>query len=126
MEEILELEKKIAIDIPDELKKLLINRLSTIIPGKNKFVRVVNDTFSQEMSLEKVLSPSEILTAWEFMKDEDEFSSSQLLAFGETLGSPVVAIGIGKENYGEIYVFDYDFGATKIANSLYEFIKSLQ
>lgn len=125
MEVILALEKAIGTRIPEELRQQLINPTITLIPKQNRFMRIVDEHFKQENSFENFIPLDHMLIGWEHMIDEIDFLETSLLPFGETLGSAVICIGIGKENYGEIYIFDYDFYATKVANSLTEFIQQI-
>ena len=46
--------------------------------------------------------------------------------FGKSLGSPTICIGLSRENYGSVYVFDDDYGLTKEASAFNEFIDSLE
>lgn len=68
-----------------------------------------------------------ILVGHTNMTDDDpEYNDERILAFGETLGASLICIGVGKENYGKVYVYDGDFGATKLSESFKDFIQLLE
>ncbi len=119
-----EFELSMAIKIPNELRDLI--KKGKIVFEKKTFLRIVDESFKQEMTLESIFSINEIIKGMDFMSDEEEFIKNKLLLFGETLGSPIVCIGVGKNNYGFVYVFDWDFGITKISDSFAQFVNSLK
>ena len=66
-----------------------------------------------------------MIQAWKNMKNESMFADEKILPVAETLGSAVICIGNGEANKGEIFVFDYDFFNTKVADSMEEFLNML-
>ena len=123
-ERILELEAMLRFVIPVDLKEYLIKHQSVIFKRK-KFMRIVNKNFSQEMTLEKILSAEEMLLGMQNLSDDENIKGNNLLYFGETPGSPVICIGLNNTNYDKVYVLDWDFGLTKISDSFNDFIDSL-
>lgn len=124
MNDIQALETTIETGIPESLKTIII-KPPVITPGNDRFMRNVDSDFKQELSLHRFMTVSEMQQAWNNLKSDSNFRDQQLLVFAETLGSPMICIGIGNNNHGEIHVFDYDFDATKIAGSMDEFIGML-
>lgn len=59
------------------------------------------------------------------MKNEDHITSNKLLFIGETPGNPGVFILLHPNQLGNIYVYYWDFGLTKIAESFTDFINKL-
>src|SRR5688572_22217275 len=106
MNDIQALETSIGTTLPAALKAILTN-LPAIIPGKDRFMRKVDDGFDQELSIHRFMSLAEMQGAWNNLKGDTLFSEEKLLPFAETLGSPMICIGFGNENYGQVYVFDY-------------------
>ncbi len=123
--EVMIFEQSLQSEIPIELKNLLLT-YSRVVYTKKKFKRKVDDSFEQEMTLENIMAVDAIQSAMKFLSDEEGIKSNNLLVFGETLGSPVICIGLGENNYGHIYVYDWNFGCTHIANSFNEFINALE
>ena len=122
---ILLLEEMLMVSLPADLREILINYDDARFERK-LFFRIVNSRFSQQMSVEKILTPGQIISSQDILKDDSLYMENKLVVFGETLGSPLICIAIEKENYGNVFVFDWDFGATKIASSFKEFAEFLQ
>ncbi len=58
---------------------------------------------------------------------DDNLIQNGLVIIGETsAGSVSICIGTLKSNFGEIYLYGWDLGVIKTANSFEEFIDSLQ
>ncbi|MGN6421471.1 MAG: SMI1/KNR4 family protein [Pseudobacter sp.] len=124
MNDIQALETTIGAVIPESLKAIII-KPPVITPGSDRFMRNVDSDFKQELSLHRFMTIAEMQAAWNNLKGDSYFRDQQLLVFAETLGSPMICIGTGANNHGEIYVFDYDFDATRIAGSVDEFLGML-
>lgn len=124
MNDIQALENTIGSGIPESLKAIII-KPPVITPGKDRFMRNADGDFKQELSLHRFMTIAEMQAAWNNLKGDSFFRDQQLLVFAETLGSPMISIGTGENNHGEIYVFDYDFDPTRIAGSVDEFIGML-
>jgi hypothetical protein len=124
MDHFQELESAIGTSIPRSLQKLLDNP-PQIQAGKNKFLRIVDSDFQQTNILQNFLTAADIQRVWNNVKTDPEFLEEKILPFAETLGSALVCIGIGEVNNGEIFVFDYDFFNTKLAESMEKFLEML-
>jgi hypothetical protein len=118
------LEKKISAPIPPELRLILTNPEKLNL-SRNRFKRFVNENFNQEIVIEGILGFKEIDQALDALEDIDEFVQSNLLPFGETLASSIICISLDKSSYGAIFVYDGDFGPTKVADSLEGFLNQL-
>ena len=119
-----ELEAYIQADIPPDLKQLLLT-YDEVKFERKEFERVVDPDCIVGTTLERIGSAGEMLFWQKNIEDQEDFMQENILAFGESLGSPMICIGIRKENYGKIYVFDYDFYNTLVAESFSKFIESL-
>jgi hypothetical protein len=124
VQKINELTLSMGVTLPNALRSLLIMDGKIVFTVK-KFIRVIDVSFKQEVTIESILTIDEITSAMEYIGDEDDIVANKILVFGESLGSQVIGIGLGEPNYNNIYVFDWDFGLTKVANSFEEFIVSL-
>jgi hypothetical protein len=124
-ESILKLEKMIGSKVPLNLREYLI-KYKTVVFKHKKFIRIVDKNFHQEMALEKIVSIEDIITGMKNLDDDEFIKAGDLLIFGETLGSPILCIGIKNENYNQIFVLDWDFGLTKVSDSFSDFINSLE
>lgn len=124
MNEFQSLETEIGTSIPASLKDYF-QHPPALDAVKNKFIRVVDGDFQQENIVTKFWSRDEVIQAWNNMKNESMFAEEKILPVAETLGSAVVCIGIGEANKGEIFVFDYDFFNTKVADSMGDFLNML-
>jgi hypothetical protein len=91
-----------------------------------KFNRKINDNFSQAMQLWSVMNPEQIKEAYDNLTPDPDIEQLKLFPFGETLGSPTICMSLHADAYGSIYVHDYDFGATKVADSLKDFLNMLK
>jgi len=120
-----ELELSKGIKIPGELRDLIVKKGRTVFERK-KFTRVVDQNFQQELTLESIFPIDEIIKAMNFLSEEEDILKNKVMVFGETLGSPVICIGLGEKNNDFVFVFDWDFGLTKVSGSFVEFINSLQ
>ncbi|QEC44535.1 SMI1/KNR4 family protein [Pseudobacter ginsenosidimutans] len=123
MNEVQLLEATIKTSIPDSLKAIIIDPPPINI-GKNRFLRI-SDEFEQENTLHQFLTVDEMQAGWLALADDADFAGEQILQFAETLGSPMICIGIGDHNKGQIIVFDYDLYASKVAGSMEEFLAML-
>jgi len=117
------LEATIKTSIPDSLKALIIAP-PTITHGRNRFLRI-SDGFEQENSLHRFLTTDQMLAGWLALIDDADFAGEHILQFAETLGNPMICIGIAEHNKGAIIVFDYDLYATRVACSMEEFLRML-
>ena len=115
-----ELEAYIQAAIPPGLRQLLLT-YDEVKFERKEFERVVDPDYVVGTTLERIGSAGEMLFWQKNMEDQEDFMQENILSFGESLGSPMVCIGIRKENYGKIYVFYYVFYNTLIAG----FIESL-
>lgn len=118
-----ELENKIGGKIPANMIEYISANGSKKID--KAFTRVVDEHFSQEMQLWEVLSLQRVNKGWDSLYPDADMTNLKLLPFGESLGSPIICMSLAEEHYGSIYVFDYDFGPTKVAASLEEFLSRL-
>ena len=71
----------------------------------------------------KVLFPNEIYEIWDNLKEVIE--EHKIKPFADIYGNTILCYGDSKENNGNIFYFDYDFGCIKIDNSLEEFSSKL-
>ena len=119
-----EIEKLMSASLPEWLKELLKLDGKVVFTTKC-FKRKVDDNFEQEVFIESVFTPDEILKSMEHVCEEYDISANNLLIFGETLGSAIIGVGLGSSNYGNIYIYDWDFGLTLLADSFDSFLESL-
>ncbi len=83
----------------------------------------INDSVSE--AIDEILNIEQITEYWTNWSEYDLFTDAKVIPFASTLGATFVGIGYVKENYGKIYVVDFDFGATFQANTLEEFFLQL-
>jgi SMI1-KNR4 cell-wall len=119
-----EIEKLMSACLPEWLKELLMLDGKVLFTTK-LFIRKVDDSFEQEVSVESVFTADEILKTMEYVCDEYDITTNKLLIFGETLGSAIIGVSLGSSNYGNIYIYDWDFGLTLLADSFDSFLESL-
>ncbi|MFT3738782.1 MAG: SMI1/KNR4 family protein [Breznakibacter sp.] len=123
LEDILNIEAELTITIPSQLKEFLLLQNGGCIRPSFIFKRFLDDG-TQNLIIDEFLSIEEIKSAYFNGLDIEEFKGN--LAFVQNMGASVVSIGIEKENFGKIFVYDGDFGLTEQANSLEEFLEQLQ
>lgn len=118
-----ELENKLEAKIPSNLIDYVSENGSKIL--NKPFKRIVNDHISEDTQLWEVYSFPRINEVWNNIYSDEDVINLKLLPFGQSLGSPTFFMSLVKEQYGSIYIFDYDFGPTKVADSLDDFLKML-
>jgi cell wall assembly regulator SMI1 len=119
------IESQIGISLPNDYKRFLLDTNGGR-PQNDVFDRILpEDSNPIETSLRNFLSVDELLRVWNNIKEYEEIEEGMVIPIALTAGSPIVCIGIGEANNGEIYVWDA-FGLTLQSSSLQEFIDSLR
>lgn len=110
--------------VPAQLVDFIIQYKDQTV--NKKFDRIVNDNFTEEMQLWTVMSAGRIKEAHANISPDPDMERLKLVPFGETPGSPVICMSLHEDTYGSIYVLDWDFGPTKVADSLNGFLSMLE
>jgi hypothetical protein len=121
--EVTKLEKTLNITLSDSYKIFLLSGKYLSIT-KKCFPRKP-DVFPQGLGIDYFVNIDGILKYHTEYMDE-EVKEAELLLIGQGwIGGGIICIGIGAENLGQIYVFNWDFGPTFQAENLDEFLNSL-
>lgn len=102
------------------------NRINSDLIAIN---RIFEDGFSQKFYLRKFFTFEEFKDSYLYFHQqnlEDELVQESVSIIGMTAGRTCICIGIGKNNVGQIFLWDGDFGVTKQAENLDEFFDSLK
>jgi hypothetical protein len=78
------------------------------------------------MQFWSVMNPARMQEAYENISPDPDIEQLKLLPFGETLGSPVICMSLHEDTYSSIYVMDWDFGPSRVADSLKDFLSMLK
>ena len=90
--------------------------------------RIISTGLIQDFYLGGFLSFIEFTDSYDYYYNvnlEEEIVSTAVAIIGRTNGRTSICIGIQKENLGQIFLWDGDFGVTKQAESLSDFFDSL-
>lgn len=103
--------------------------ISEVINKRITISRVFEDGFSQTFYVDKFLSFEEFKESFNYFYKiciEEELVSANVSIIGMTNGRTCICIGVKKENEGQIFLWDGDFGVTKQAENLESFFDSLE
>lgn len=96
---------------------------------EKKFKVFTDKTRSDFAYLNSFFSISEILDLYQqyyYDFPDDEIIKRKLLFIGDTSAPISICIGIGINNYGQIFLFGWDLGIVEIAENLKLFFDSLE
>lgn len=122
-EDIGKLEADLNINVPKEFKDFLRLNNGANTSETYLFSRKV-DNFPQENVIEKFFSIEEIYRSHKNLKEAAGYKD--MVAIASTFSAPTICIGVAKENFGFIYVYDGDFGATLQSHSFHDFLDELK
>jgi hypothetical protein len=100
-----------------DLTRLKTNNIKILIPKSEDYVFL-----NSFLNIEKFLS----LNNFFYDKDiDDELIKNHLLIIADTSASINICIGINENNFGKIYLYGWDLGVVKIADTLQLFFDFL-
>ena len=118
------IEKAFGVKLPADLIDFINENKDQSV--NKKFNRIVSSKISQELQLWSVMNPAQMKEAYDNICPDADMEQLKLLPFGETLGSPVICVSLHDDAYGSVYVMDWDFGPTRVADSLKDFLSMLR
>jgi len=127
--EIEEFLKKESILLSEEYIKFISMYDKSTVQLDNILIRrIISTGQHQDFYLGGFLSFREFADSYEYyykVNLEEEIVNLAVAIIGRTNGRASICIGIQKENLGQIFLWDGDFGVTKQAESLDDFFDSL-
>jgi len=101
---------------------------SSLKNSKFLFTRSFKDGFKQSFYLEEVFSidkTEEFYRLFFIAQPESEIQGANVIPIAKAEGRTYICIGIYETNFGQIFLWDGDFGVTKQAETLQDFFDSL-
>ncbi|NJO18679.1 MAG: SMI1/KNR4 family protein [Thioploca sp.] len=125
LDEILAVEDRLSVRFPDQYRDFLLRYNG----GKvyyNSFDRYLENGDTVNYSIDYLESLQTLEQAMVNLIEYEDFVNAMIIPVAQTLGSTLITIGIGDSNFGQVFVFDWDFGATFQAQSFQEFIRQIK
>jgi len=122
-------QNKYDIKLPDGYIQFILEfNNSSLKSSKFLFTRSFKDGFKQSFYLEEVFNinkTEEFYRLFFRVQSEPELQEANVIPIAKTEGRTYICIGIDVINWGNIFLWDGDFGVTKQAESLSDFFDSL-
>jgi hypothetical protein len=122
-------QNKYNVKLPDDYIQFILEfNNSSLKSSKILFTRLFKDGFKQSFYLEEVFSidkTEEFYRLFFRAQSEPELQEANVIPIAKAEGRTYICIGVDVINWGNIFLWDGDFGVTKQAESLGDFFDSL-
>jgi len=117
-----ELESFLEKKLPEVYKDFLLEFNGGIL-AYNKFKLDSSEEYDNLYSFDSL---HKIKESWRYLKSSSDFFNAEIISIAETLGTSFICIGLGKKNFGKIFVVESDLEVKFQANSLVDFMEQIE
>lgn len=122
-------QNKYSVKLPDDYIQFILEfNDSSLKSPKFLFTRSFKDGFKQSFYLDEVFNidkTEEFYRLFFIAQSEPELQEAKVIPIAKADGRTYICIGICETNFGEVFLWDGDFGVTRQAESLHAFFDSL-